>query len=168
MADASAEATGGDARVAAGDSTGTGTARRAAGEEGRRVAPAKDRGATGVGTAHRADDRLPRRSLRPLAICGEAAAFALLAMIAANRVEGGPDAWLLAVGWVAVAISAGAAIVFAARSGRLDGTAAPTGARSAAPAETIAVAEPIAADLRLPSGADRGEPGTASGRGGER
>lgn len=65
--------------------------------------------------------RLPRHALGPLAVCGEAAVFAVLAMVAANRVEGGPDNVLLAFGWVAVAVSAGAALVFAGRSGRLDG-----------------------------------------------
>ncbi len=68
-----------------------------------------------------AGNAVPRRALRPLAICLEAAVFGVLAMVAANRVDGGPDAWLLAMGWTGFAISAIASVVFAAWSGRLDG-----------------------------------------------
>ena len=64
---------------------------------------------------------VPRRALTPLAICLEAAVLGVLAIIAANRVEGGPSLVLLGFGWAGFAVSAGASLVFAARSGRLDG-----------------------------------------------
>ena len=64
---------------------------------------------------------VPRRALTPLVICLEAAALGVLAIIAANRVEGGANLVLLGFGWAGFAVSAGASLVFAARSGRLDG-----------------------------------------------
>ena len=64
---------------------------------------------------------VPRRALTPLALCLEAAALGVLAIIAANRVEGGANLVLLGFGWAGFAVSAGASLVFAARSGRLDG-----------------------------------------------
>ena len=69
-----------------------------------------------------AGNAVPRRAIRPLAVCLEAAALGVLAMVAANRVDGGPDPVLLGIGWASFAVSAVASIVFAAWSGRLDGS----------------------------------------------
>ena len=96
-------------------SGGVATRRSAGAGTGRLAAPATPGGPIGGAGG------VPRRALGPLALCFEAAILGLLAMIAANRVDGGPDAVLLWVGWAAWAVSLVAAIVFAGRSGRLDG-----------------------------------------------
>ena len=67
---------------------------------------------------------VPKRAIRPLAVSVEAALLGIVAMLAANRVGGETDVWLLWLGWAAFATSAGATLVFAARSGRLDGGSA--------------------------------------------
>lgn len=136
----------GDARATAGDWVGGVAAWRAAAEAGDPAAIARLR--TFVASFGQTETtpesvRVPRRAFGPLALCGEATAFALLAMIAANRVDDGPDAVLLAFGWVAVAVAAAAALLFAARSGRLDGGSGAFAARAevgdvAARAEAIA------------------------------
>ena len=81
---------------------------------------------------------LPRRALQPLAICVEAALFGVLAMLAANRVANGPDAVLLGLGWASFAVAAVGAVVFAARSGRLDGGVADTKFAETADFDTVA------------------------------
>jgi hypothetical protein len=109
---------------------------------------------------------VPRRALQPLAICVEAALLGVLAMIAANRVDGGPDTMLLLLGWLAFAVSGGSAVVFAARSGRMDGSRpAPTLAETA-DLETIgARAEAIAAGME-PTGGGDGVTAQTAGRAG--
>lgn len=136
----------GDARASSGDWVGAVAAWRAAAEAGDPAAIARLR--TFVASFGQTETtpesvRVPRRALAPLAICGEATAFALLAMIGANRVDDGPDTVLLAFGWVAVAVAAAAALLFAARSGRLDGGSEAFAARAAV-ADVAARAEAIA------------------------
>lgn len=99
-----------------------------------------------VGATDPAADRVPRRAIGSLAICLQAALFGVLTMILGNRVEGGQDAVLLWVGWASFAVAAVAAVVFAARSGRLDGTGSSLAA-TADPAEVAAHAEAIATRL---------------------
>lgn len=104
--------------------------------------------------------RVPRRALRPLAVCAETALLGVLTVVLGNAVEGGPDAVLLWAGWGCFAVSAGAAVVFAARSGRLDG---PDPSETADLPEIAARADAVAARLAAaPAGsggaaADEGE-----------
>ena len=64
---------------------------------------------------------LPPRARPPLAVCAAAALIGGLALFAATRREFGESGLLLLLGWTGVAVAAVAALVFAARSGRLDG-----------------------------------------------
>jgi hypothetical protein len=106
----------------------------------RRFGPAAAEAAEGAG--------VPRRALQPLVICVEAALLGVLAMIAANRVDGGPDTILLWLGWLGFAVSGGSAVVFAGRSGKMDGGRTAPAVAETADLETIgARAEAIAAGM---------------------
>ena len=110
------------------------------------------------------DGRLPRRALGALAVCLEAAVLGILAVVAANRVDEGYDPVLLLFGWVAFAVSAIAALVFAAHSGRLDGVGADDAAGGAAEPDgrTVQAARP--ATLLPPAASPGSPPGTARPR----
>lgn len=144
----------GDERAKVGDWMGAVRHWRATAEAGptvsEREAAAAERRLRGfvrhAGASDPAADRVPRRALGPLAVCLQAALFGVLTTILGNRVEGGQDAVLLWIGWVSFAVSAAAAVIFAARSGRLDGTGS-TLAETADAAEVAARAEAIATRL---------------------
>lgn len=114
----------GDARAAADDWVGAVELWRAGGRGGAGdAARARLRGVLErFATERVSEGGVPRRALQPLAICLEGAVLGVLAFIAADRGPTGIDPVLLAVGWVGMAVAAGGALVFAARSGRLDGT----------------------------------------------
>ena len=116
----------GDAMAAAGDwIAAVERWRAAAGIGAEAEARARLRGVLErVGRGQVAEDGVPRRALQPLAICLEAAALGVLAFVAAGRGPSGIDPVLLVVGWLGMAVAAGGALVFAARSGRLDGAPA--------------------------------------------
>ena len=117
----------GDARAAVDDWIGAVELWRAAGRDGAEEAARArlQRVRERFGTERVSEGGVPRRALQPLAICLEAAVLGVLAFVAADRGRSGIDPVLLAMGWVGMAIAAGGALVFALRSGRLDGSAAP-------------------------------------------
>lgn len=91
---------------------------------------------------------VPKRALTPLAIAGEAALLGVLALLAADRGPAGTDTVLLWLGWAGLAVSAGSALVFAARSGRLDGQRTrPTDFDNVTLEELTAQAKAVAARL---------------------
>ena len=117
----------------------------------------------GGGPGAAAGAGVPRRALGPLAVCLEASVLGGLALFAADRPDGATDPILLGLGWLGVVVAAGSALVFAARSGRLDGGAGATLPESVPLDELIGRAEELAARLTPSDGAGTG-PGAVAVR----